>query len=169
MGANGSGKSTLLGVVSGEHPQCYNNELELLDKKEIGIFSPEMAMHAPSRMSVLDVLLEHFPQPVLAEERKLAVDLLSDLGLGDELKKPLKNLSEEHKRLVLIARAISRNPKLLILDEPTQGMSSRAREALFAILDRISDKTTIIFATHYPGEWPKCVNNTLFLGLGTRD
>jgi len=163
MGANGSGKSTLLGVVSGDHPQCYNNELELLDKKKIGFFSPEMALHAPSRMSAFEILLESFPQPVLAEEKKFAIGLLSDLGLGAELNKPLENLSEEHKRLALIARAISKNPKLLILDEPTQDMSSQCRERLFAILEQISSKTTLIFATHYPGEWPKCVNNTLFL------
>jgi molybdate transport system ATP-binding protein len=145
----------LLGVVSGEHPQCYNNELCLLDKKKIGIFSPEMALHAPSRMTALELLLEHFPQPVLAEEKKFATELLSDLGLGPG--------DKSHKRLALIARAISKNPELLILDEPTEDMNCQDRERLFSVLDRICGSSTLIFATHHPGEWPKCINNTLFL------
>ena len=172
-GPNGSGKSTLLGILSGDHPQIYRNDLELLGqnvkngfsvsehKKKLGIFSPEMALQAPHRMSALEILLENFPQPVLAKEKKTALDLLAYLGLGDELNKPLRDLSEEHAKLALIARAISKNPSVLILDEPTQGMSAPAREKLFSLLDKISGETTLIFTTHYPGEWPQCITNSL--------
>jgi len=168
-GPNGSGKSTLLGILSGDHPQIYNNDLELLGQKvkngfcisehksKIGFFSPEMALQISRRSKVLEILLENFPQPVLTEEKKAVLSLLSDLGLGNELNTPLKNLSEEQLKLVLIARAISKNPQVLILDEVPQGMSK--------LLDKISEKTTLIFTTHYPDEIPKCVTNELQLSL----
>jgi len=174
-GPNGSGKSTLLGILSGDHPQIYKNDLELLGqnvkngfsiaehKKKLGLFSPEMALQASGRMTALEILLEHFPQPVLAEEKKSVLNLLAYLGL-DNVNKPLKNLSEEHAKLTLIARAISKNPQVLILDEPTQGMSDPAKEKLFSLLDKISEKTTLIFTTHYHGEWPQCITNRLLLG-----
>jgi len=170
-GANGSGKSTLLGILSGEHPQIYKNDLELLGqnvkknfsinehKGKLGFFSPEMALQVHRRVSVLDALLENFPQPVLAEEKKMALNLLTDLGLGNELNKPLRDLSEEELRLALIARAISKFPKVLLLDEPTQGMSERAKERLFSLLDKISEKTTLIFTSHYPNEHPNCITH----------
>ncbi len=168
-GPNGSGKSTLLGILSGDHPQIYNNDLELLGqnvkngfsisehKAKIGFFSPEMALQTSRRSTVLEILLENFPQPVLTEEKKAVLSLLSDLGLSNELNTPLKNLSEDLLKLVLIARAISKNPQVLILDEVPQGMSK--------LLDKISEKTTLIFTTHYPDEMPKCVTNELRLPI----
>jgi len=175
-GANGSGKSTLLGILSGEHPQIYKNDLVLLGqnvkesfsisehKKKLGFFSPEMALQVHRRVTVLDALLENFPQPVLAEEKKIALNLLADLGLGSELNKHLRDLSEEELRLTLIARAISMFPEVLLLDEPTQGMSEKSKERLFLVLDRISEKTTLIFTSHYPGEYPGCVTHSLQIG-----
>jgi len=172
-GANGSGKSTLLGILGGEHPQIYKNDLELLGqnvkesfsisehKKKLGFFSPEMALQVHRRATVLDALLENFPQPVLAEEKKMALNLLAALGLENELNKPLRNLSEEELRLALIARAISMSPKVLLLDEPTQGMSERAKERLFSLLDKASEKTTLIFTSHYPNEYPNCITHSL--------
>ena len=171
-GANGSGKSTLLGILGGEHPQIYRNDLMLLGqnvkesfsisehKNKLGFFSPEMALQVHRRATVLDAILENFPQPVLAEEKKMALNLLTTLGLENELNKPLRNLSEEELRLALIARAISRSPEVLLLDEPTQGMSERAKERLFLLLDRVSEKTTLIFTSHYPGEYPNCITHS---------
>jgi molybdate transport system ATP-binding protein len=168
-GPNGSGKSTLLGILSGDHPQIYNNDLELLGqnvqrgfsisehKKKIGFFSPEMALQISRRNTVLETMLENFPQPVLTEEKKAVLSLLSDLGLSNELNTPLKNLNEEQLKLALIARAISKNPQVLIIDEVPHGMSE--------LLDKISEKTTLIFTTHYPDELPKCTTNSLSLHL----
>jgi molybdate transport system ATP-binding protein len=170
-GANGSGKSTLLGILSGEHPQIYKNDLELLwqnvkknfsiseHKKKLGFFSPEMALQAHRRITVLDALLENFLQPVLAEEKKMALYLLAALGLENELNKPLKNLSEEELRLALIARAISKFPEVLLLDEPTQGLCEQSKERLFLLLDKVSEKTTLILTSHYPGEYPNCITH----------
>jgi len=175
-GANGSGKSTLLGILSGDHPQIYkNNDLELLGqkvkeifsisehKKKLGFFSPEMALQVHRRATVLDALLENFPQPVLAEEKKTALDLLTSLGLGSELNKHLKDLSEEDLRLALISRAISMSPAVLLLDEPTQGMSEKSKQRLFSLLDKISEKTTLIITSHYPNEHPNCVTHGLHI------
>jgi molybdate transport system ATP-binding protein len=176
-GANGSGKSTLLGILGGEHPQIYKNDLELLGqnvkkgisidehKKKLGFFSPEMALQAHRRITVLNALLENFPQPVLAEEKKMAWDLLTALGLGSKLNNALKDLSEEELRLALIARAISKSPEVLLLDEPTQGLCEQSKQRLFLLLDKISEKTTLIFTSHYPGEYPNCITHSLRMTL----
>jgi len=174
-GANGSGKSTLLGILSGDHPQIYKNDLMLLGqnvkesfsisehKNKLGFFSPEMALQVHRRVTVLDALMENFPQPVLAEEKKIALNLLATLGIENELNKPLRDLSEEELRLALIARAISRSPEVLLLDEPTQGMSEQAKERLFLLLDKVSEKTTLILTSHYPNEYPNCITHSLHI------
>jgi len=174
-GANGSGKSTLLGILSGDHPQIYKNDLMLLGqnvkesfsisehKKKLGFFSPEMALQVHRRATVLDALLENFPQPVLAEEKKMALSLLTSLGLGNKLNKHLRDLSEEELRLALIARAISMSPKILLLDEPIQGMSEQSKERLFSLLDKIGEKTTLIITSHYPNEYPNCITHSLHI------
>jgi len=174
-GANGSGKSTLLGILGGEHPQIYRNDLNLLGqsvketfsisehKKKLGFFSPEMALQVHRRATVLDALLENFPQPVLAEEKKMALSLLTSLGLGSKLNKHLRDLNEEELRLALIARAISMSPKVLLLDEATQGMSEQSKQRLFSLLDKISEKTTLIITSHYPNEHPNCITHSLHI------
>ncbi|GHV16803.1 hypothetical protein AGMMS49938_17140 [Fibrobacterales bacterium] len=174
-GANGSGKSTLLGILSGDHPQIYRNDLTLLGqnskngfsidehKKKIGFFSPEMALQTIGQLTAFDILIEHFPQPPLAEEKKQATALLNSLGLNEFANMHLSELSDENLRLILIARAILRKPQVIILDEPTQGMSETAREKLFSVLDGNSENSTLIFVTHYPNEFPKCINRVLRL------
>ncbi len=130
-------------------------------KRKFGFFSPEMALQVHRRVTVLDALMENFPQPVLAEEKKMALNLLATLGLGNELNKHLRDLSEEELRLALIARAISMSPEVLLLDEPTQGMSEQSKERLFLLLDKVSEKTTLIFTSHYPSEHPNCITHNL--------
>lgn len=179
MGPNGAGKSTLLALLSGDHPQMYNNDVVLLGmrpgqgldvwehKAQIGFFSPELALHYKEKLKLYEVLCTGFSsnlgffQEINYEERAKALHWLKELGFTNP-EIPFASLSTMEKRLALVARAAIRPPKVLVLDEPTQGMDEKSRERLFDLLNFLSDKTSILFVSHYK-EWPKCMNRLLYM------
>jgi molybdate transport system ATP-binding protein len=175
VGKNGAGKSTLLGLLSGDHPQIYRNQISLLGKtpgkgfniwehrRAVGFFSPELALQFTSRETVWNVLLEALGAESFAQERHEAEQLLRLVGLDGKKEAPYQNLNEEEQRLLLVARAVLRGPRVLLLDEPAQGLEEPVRDRLFALLDYASAKSALVFVTHYLGEWPRCVNRRLKL------
>lgn len=178
MGPNGAGKSTLLALLSADHPQMYSNDITLFGKKpgaglniwehkaQIGFFSPELATQYREKLNISEVLCTGFTTglglftPPSWEERAKAKNWLQELGFSDA-ERPFDSLSATERRLVLIARAAIRPPKVLILDEPTQGMDAEFRERLFDLLEFLSSETTIVLVTHYDAEWPACMTNIL--------
>src|SRR5574344_924648 len=87
-------------------------------------------------------------------------DHKAQFGFADT-DRDINSLSVTEKRLVLIARAAIKPPRVLILDEPTQGMDVAYRERLFGLLEFLSKETTLIFVTHYDQEWPRCMTHLL--------
>lgn len=178
MGENGAGKSTLLGMLTADHPQIYNNDITLLGerpghglniwdhKAKLGFFSPEMALQYREDLSLLDVLCTGFTpnlcraENITWEEKAKARDWLTYLGFEDT-SVSIRKVSPIDKRLVLMARAAIRPPKVLLLDEPTQGLKGEYREKLFHLLQLLSTETTIIMVSHYEEEWPPCMTHLL--------
>ena len=178
MGENGAGKSTLLGMLTADHPQIYNNDITLLGerpghgldiwdhKAKLGFFSPEMALQYREDLSLLDVLCTGFTpnlcraENITWEEKAKAREWLKYLGFEDT-SISIRKLSPIDKRLVLMARAAIRPPKVLLLDEPTQGLKGEYREKLFHLLQLLSTETTIILVSHYEEEWPPCMTHLL--------
>ena len=178
MGENGAGKSTLLGMLTADHPQIYNNDITLLGerpghglniwdhKAKLGFFSPEMALQYREDLSLLDVLCTGFTpnlcraENITWEEKAKAREWLMYLGFEDT-SISIRKISPIDKRLVLMARAAIRPPKVLLLDEPTQGLKGEYREKLFHLLQLLSMETTIIMVSHYEEEWPPCMTHLL--------
>ena len=178
MGENGAGKSTLLGMLTADHPQIYNNDITLLGerpghglniwdhKAKLGFFSPEMALQYREDLSLLDVLCTGFTpnlcraENITWEEKAKAREWLNYLGFEDT-SISIRKISPIDKRLVLMARAAIRPPKVLLLDEPTQGLKGEYREKLFHLLQLLSTETTIIMVSHYEEEWPPCMTHLL--------
>ena len=178
MGENGAGKSTLLGMLTADHPQIYNNDITLLGerpghglniwdhKAKLGFFSPEMALQYREDLSLLDVLCTGFTpnlcraENITWEEKAKAREWLNYLGFEDS-SISIRKISPIDKRLVLMARAAIRPPKVLLLDEPTQGLKGEYREKLFHLLQLLSTETTIIMVSHYEEEWPPCMTHLL--------
>jgi len=73
------------------------------------------------------------------------------LGIGEDLFKPLKTFSGGMKRKLEIIRSLMHKPKILFLDEPTQGLDAVSRRDLWGYLRKVSkeQKTTIFLTTHY--------------------
>lgn len=84
--------------------------------------------------------------PEIQEARKW----LEWLSLQDKGNTPFRRLSFAEQRLVLIGRALIKRPKLLILDEPTQGLDDTNRDTLFHLLLKIVERelATILFVSH---------------------
>ncbi|MES2603921.1 MAG: ATP-binding cassette domain-containing protein [Pseudomonadota bacterium] len=172
-GPNGSGKSTLLGLLTGDHPQCYGNDLQLFGrrrgsgetiwelKKKMGIVTP--ALHRDHRVpgSALHIVLSGFfdtiglYDAVEASHIRHARTWLELVGLGGRDDVPFKQLSYGEQRLALLARALVKQPVLLILDEPTQGLDDINRARLRYFLEHLASQrlTTVLMASHRQDEF----------------
>ena len=183
-GPNGCGKSTLLSILTGDHPKCYANDLTLFGKrrgsgetiwdlkKKMGIVSPEI--HRSHRVpgTALHIVLSGlydsiglYRRPTTADI-KIGRDWLVMVGLAHHADRPFRQLDYPDQRLVLIARALIKNPPLLILDEPTQGLDSASRTALLDFLEVLSAAqcTTIIYVSHRQDEYRSFFRQRLDLG-----
>lgn len=171
-GPNGSGKSTLLHLITGDHPQCYGNDLTVLGfkrgsgesiwqlKKNIGIVSPELHRNHRVSGSALEITLSGFfdsiglyeaasPQQINHAKHWLVL-----VGLEQKASASFKTLAYGEQRLVLIARALVKQPALLICDEPTQGLDQINRHRFLYFLEHLSSQqqTTVVMASHRDDE-----------------
>ena len=80
-------------------------------------------------------------------------------------KAPFAELSFGEQRLVLLARAMIKHPRLLILDEPCQGLDEINREMVLKLIDYIGTNgvTQLLYVTHHPEDHVPCINRSLRL------
>ena len=186
-GPNGAGKSTLLSLVTGDNPQAYANEIYLFDrrrgsgesiwdiKKRTGYISPELHLYFDPSATIFQAITSGlfdtiglFRQPD-PDQEKLGLSWIQIMGLNYSPDTLLSRLSIGQQRLVLLARALIKNPPLLILDEPCQGLSEEHIESFKAIIELfcLSYHTTLIYVSHYQHEIPGCINRILQLEAGS--
>lgn len=186
LGANGAGKSTLLSLINGDNPQAYANHIVLFDrrrgtgesiwdiKSKTGFVSPELHQYFPTDNNCLQVIESGFYDTLglfrQSDPKKAAIALrwMKLLELDAYANKPLKSVSASAQRLCLLARALVKNPPLLIFDEPCQGLDAHQQLHFKHIVDAICQlgKTTLIYVTHYQHEIPDSVNLVLKLDKG---
>jgi len=186
LGPNGAGKTSLLSVVLGDNPQTYNNEVTVFGKRrgrgesiweikrQIGWVSPELHLHFEDSMTCLEAILSGFHDTVgLFEqaknsEKRAAQDWLRRFDLKAFENAPLFSLSLGLQRMVLLARALVKRPKLLVLDEPCQGLDAPHRDRFLELLDPLlaSGQETAIYVTHRTEEIPPSVRRVLRLENG---
>ncbi|MBD1558948.1 molybdate ABC transporter ATP-binding protein ModF [Vibrio sp. S9_S30] len=168
-GPNGCGKSTLLGLIFGDHPQCYSNDIRLFDmkrgngetvwdiKKHIGMVSS--ALHLQYRVSckAIEVVLSGFYDSIglyespSKQQIETAKEWLAIFQMSDMANQPFKTLEYGQQRLLLIARALIKRPALLILDEPYQGLDFLGRRLVVNSLELIAKHqlSQLLFVSHY--------------------
>jgi ABC-type sugar transport system ATPase subunit len=165
VGENGAGKSTLIKILAGYYRKD-SGDIRLRGKPvEIGRTSDSIGQgiaivhQEVSLVPYFDVSQNIFlgrePRNKLGlvdrpTMRANAGKLLRDLGLPEELSSvPVQNLPIAQQQLVGIAKALSFEPRIIVLDEPTASLSQREKEDLFRIIQRLKDKrTTIIYVSH---------------------
>ena len=186
LGPNGAGKTTLLSLINGDNPQAYANNITLFDrkrgsgesiwdiKKNIGFVSPELYQYFPTDQTCLQVAESgFFDTPGLyrkspPENQEKALRWMKLLNIEEHADKYLSLVPVSTQRLCLLARALVKNPPLLILDEPCQGLEQEQKDHFVQILEAVCAKshTALIYVTHYPKEIPDCVTQTLRLQNG---
>lgn len=177
IGPNGSGKTTLLKVILG---------LIKPDKGEVRLFGMEpqkgrrFAGYLPQHsyfdpgfpISVFDAVLMGRYGGVFAgttqEDRHKAEDVLQQLGILDLKNRQIGSLSGGQLQRVLLARALVREPRLLLLDEPTASIDPETQVSFYKMLDELKERMTIVMVSHDIGvvfshvNEVACLNRRLF-------
>ena len=186
LGPNGAGKSTLLSLINGDNPQAYANDIVLFDKKrgsgesiwdikkKIGFVSPELHQYFPTDNSCLQVIESGYYdtlglfRPSQKYKADIALSWMQALEIDKYARTLLKNIPASAQRLCLLARALIKNPDLLIFDEPCQGMDEHQQMNFKQIVNVICDMSdvTLIYVTHYQHEIPDSVTKVLRLDKG---
>jgi molybdate transport system ATP-binding protein len=186
LGPNGAGKSTLLSLINGDNPQAYANNIVLFDKKrgtgesiwdiksKIGFMSPELHQYFPTDNSCLQVIESGYYdtlglfRPSQKAKAEIALRWMKALEIEKYARVLLKNIPASAQRLCLLARALIKNPDLLIFDEPCQGLDDHQQKHFKNLVDTICSisNVTLIYVTHYQHEIPKSVTKTLRLEKG---
>ena len=188
-GPNGSGKTTLLQMITGDHPQAYANEVYLFGrrrgrgesiwdiKQRLGLVSSEFQVNYRKPIRAFDVVLSGFfdsvglYRRVDAGQRKAAHSWMERLALLHLKERRYDLLSFGERRMVLLARAMVKNPELLVLDEPCQGLDPANRRRILALVDVIGNMphTQVLYVSHHPEETPACITHHLDLALYQED
>lgn len=186
LGHNGAGKSTLLSLINGDNPQAYANDIVLFDKKrgtgesiwdikkKIGFVSPELHQYFPTDQSCLQVIESGYYDTLglfrqsSKTKAETALRWMKALEIDKYARTLLKNIPASAQRLCLLARALIKNPDLLIFDEPCQGMDTHQQQHFKKLIDTICSmsKVTLIYVTHYQHEIPDSVDKVLKLEKG---
>jgi molybdate transport system ATP-binding protein len=185
-GPNGAGKSTLLSLVVGDNPQAYANDITLFDrrrgtgesiwdiKRHTGFVSPEFYQYFPTQTLCMHAIESGFFDTVgLFRASDPALEAICSawmkmLGIAAHAWKPLNQVSPDVQRLCLLARALVRNPALLVLDEPTQGLDPAQQQFFVQLVDAICglSDVTLLYVSHYREHIPSAVTHELRLDNG---
>ncbi|KPF47106.1 ABC transporter ATP-binding protein [Rhizobium sp. AAP43] len=157
LGPNGAGKTTLISIICGmTNPTAGSVTVDGYDvvkdfreaRARIGLVPQELTTDmfesVINTVSFSRGLNGRKPDPAFIEQ------VLADLSLLDKRNNALRELSGGMKRRVLIAKALSHEPSILFLDEPTAGVDVALRKDMWQLVERLREKgVTIILTTHY--------------------
>lgn len=177
-GPNGSGKSTLISMITADNPQSYSQKLWLFDrrrgtgesiweiKKKIGFVGPELHLYFRTQITCLSVVGTGLIDSLglykdLTEAQKArAFQWMEVMGLAYLRDQKFNEISLGEQKLCLICRALVKNPPLLILDEPGQGLAEREIRHLKKVVNYLVEhsSTTILYVSHYQEDIPERVD-----------
>ena len=186
LGANGSGKSTLLSVIAGyewptrgrvallgeEYGRTYMPAL----KRRVGLVSDHLSGRFVSKEPALDVATSGLYATIgpwvryEEDDYEAGRRALAAIGASHLAARAYGHLSHGERQRVMIARALVRQPDVLILDEPCTGLDPVAREGFLSDVDALLARDqgpTAIVVTHHLDELPSKVTHALVLREGS--
>lgn len=166
-GPVGSGKSTLLSMIIGDNPKAFGQDIYLFGRKKgsgesvwdikrnIGYFYPKMMQLFSRETSIENMIVSGFYDSIglyvhpKDSHSKIAKEWVEIIG-QDYKNKKFQSLSPGQQRIVLVIRAIVKQPPLLILDEPTVGLDEYNIQLFLSMVKAIAQtkKVAIIFVSH---------------------
>ena len=175
LGPNGAGKTTSMRVITGYLKSDSGNVI--INNKDIEIdpiYTKSMIGYLPEGVPLyLDfspyLYLDYVCQVRNIKNSKAAIKkVINDLQLEEVKDVPIETLSKGFKRRVGIAQALIHNPKLLILDEPTDGLDPLQKFEVRRLIKKLSKTKAIIISTHILDEVPEVCNKCLIINDGQK-
>lgn len=155
VGENGSGKSTLVKTIVGLLKPDEGKVNVNISLDQVSYLSQtnlkDLDFPATSKEIIMSGVQKHNKLPFYTKkDKELYQEIIKKLKIEDIQYKRIGDLSGGQKQRVLIARALIREPKLLILDEPATGLDYNITKELYKILEHENkeNKMTIVMATH---------------------
>lgn len=163
MGENGAGKSTLIKVISGAiepnggeivfEGKRYEKMNPILSQKlGIGVIYQEFNLVPELSIAENIFLGQRLTKGFTIDRKKMnekAQEIMNDFGIQVDVSRPVRSLTVAYQQLVEIAKTISNDVKLLIMDEPSAPLTNREIEAMFEIIERLRKKgIAIIYVSH---------------------
>lgn len=163
MGENGAGKSTLIKILAGAYSKDEGRIF--LDGQEVDIKNPKDALlHGVSVIYQEMALIGHLTvaENIMIDEisasarvdwghiQRRSAEILEQLGFSEiDVRKPANSLPVAYQQVVEIAKALSRNAKILVFDEPTAVLTNKEVDKLFEIIARLREAgTCILYVSH---------------------
>lgn len=184
VGENGAGKSTLIKILAGVHQPDAGHIL--VHGREVRLSSPRSAFDhgivvihqelslARHLSTEENIFLGHFPTNRLgmldrAAMSQRTLELLGQLEISVDPKRPVRELSIAQQQMVEIAKAISLDARVLILDEPTAVLDEQMIKTLFALIARLKSRGIgIVFISHHLDEIIRIADRVTVLRDGRR-
>ncbi len=183
-GPNGSGKSLLLSMICADNPQGYANDITLFDRRRgtgesiweikdaIGYVCPEMQLYFKSNDPIREIIVQGMRNTLnrykksTPEERVTADAWMEALNISHLAERKFADLSSGEQRLVMLARALAKQPELLVLDEPLHGLDREMKRRVKRIISKLVEENgaSLIFVSHYMEEVPECVTQVKEIG-----
>ncbi len=189
LGENGSGKSTLLKILKGdawiqegevlwqsiENSQLVYEKTPLVGKRMCAIVSAaeqEKYIRQAWNITAEELLATGFENTLLLyndlskEQKNKLENLAEELNIKHLLKGYLNTFSQGQLRILLLARALISSPKVLLLDECTDGLDVEYREQVLKFLEKIRHKTTFVMTSHRLETLPRFITKKYYLKNG---
>ena len=181
MGENGAGKSTMMKVIFGIHQR--DDGRIIFDGKPVEFHSPKEALengiamvHQELNQCLEMTVLENMylgryqTMAGLIDNRHMmaeATQFFKDIGIQVDLKAKMKTMSVAQRQMVEIAKAVSYNAKVIVLDEPTSSLTDNEVEKLFSIMSDLKKKgISFIYISHKMDEVFQCCDDVSVLRDG---
>lgn len=169
IGPNGGGKSTLVKAIMGIIPHSghieYSEVLMRGSKPHIGYMPQISSFDKAFPISVIEVVMSGLQRErgllrrYGKEERRRALEALELASLSELENRAIGELSGGQLQRVMLCRAIVSEPRLLVLDEPTNFVDNRFENELYNLLHHLSEKMAIVMVSHDVGTISSVVRN----------
>ncbi len=171
IGSNGAGKTTLIRCLLGEYAhdgevliQGRNPRLQRTEVLGLIGFVPQLP--PPLKMPVGQLIQFSAALCNTAPERMFDIAARLGLSMTDILARPFNKLSGGMKQKLLIAIALGRDAKVLVMDEPAANLDPQARKMFFELLEERSENATMLISSHRINEVSSLVNRVVELDMG---
>ena len=177
IGPNGGGKTTLvkaiLGTISHNGEVAYSPTLSEQGHRLIGYLPQQTEFDRAFPISVIEVVMSGLQaekglmKRYSTADRKRAMQLLEMAGISEIAERQISEISGGQMQRALLCRAVILEPKLLILDEPTNFVDNQFENELYTLLRRLNERMAIVMVSHDLGTITSvvksivCVNRTV--------